>query len=125
MAIAVQVDLAAGPVVSIRALNKAVAQTVAGINDDTCASAYQFVIAPNELVVFSPAGKAAIASIEATVAAIAHSASDCAAITANVDSSMNTLAAVLLNPASYAAGNPGVHPFPTLNVNRYQDNERA
>jgi hypothetical protein len=47
VAVAVQIDLAAGPVVSIHALNKAISTEYRTVNSDTCASAYQFVIAPN------------------------------------------------------------------------------
>lgn len=125
VAIAVQVDLASGPVVSIRAVNKAIATTIAGVGDDTCASAYQFIVAPDEMVVFSAQGKAAIAAVEAAVAAEARSGASCAAITAQVGADMNTLGATLFDPASYAPGNPGVHLLPHLNVNRYQDNQQA
>ena len=119
VAIAVQVDLASGPVIAIHAGNAAVAQTFGAVGADTCASAYQFVIAPNTQVVFSAQGKAGIAAVEAAVAAEARSGDTCAVITDNTDAAMGTLAAVLTDPSSYAAGNPpagGI--LPHVNFNR-------
>ena len=119
VAIAVQVDLAAGPVVNIRASNKAIAQTRRGINDDTCASAYQFIVAPNEMVVFSPSGKAGIAAIESLVSAESRSGDSCAVITEKVDAAMGTMANLLLDSSSYIPGNPGSGGiFPHLSFNR-------
>jgi hypothetical protein len=125
VAIAVQVDLAAGPVVDIRAQNKAIAQTVRSVNADTCASAYQFVVAPDELVVFTPTAKATLATIAAEINTEAHSTDTCAVISATVDGLADNIAAVLLAPGSYAPGSPGGHLFPSINVNRYQDNQQA
>jgi hypothetical protein len=95
------------------------------VNDDTCASAFQFIIAPNQMVVFSAQGKASIASINAAVAAEARSTDDCATITDKVDVLMDGMATALFDPASYTPGDPGVHLAPQLNVNRYQDNQAA
>ena len=125
VAVAVQIDLAVGPVTAIRAGNVAIAQSRGVVNSDTCASAYQFIVAPDEMVVFTPTAKAQIATVAAAVTAEARSTADCATITATVDSSMNTLAGVLTNPASYAPGTPTGHVFPSLNVNRYQSNQSA
>jgi hypothetical protein len=119
VAIAVQVDLAAGPILGLHAGNAAIAQTYNAVGADTCASAYQFVIAPNTQVVFSAAGKAGIAAVEAGVAAEARSGDSCDVITANTDAAMGTLAGVLTDPASYTAGNPpagGI--LPHVNFNR-------
>lgn len=119
VAVAVQVDLAAGPVIAIHAGNAAIAQTVRAVGADTCASAYQFVIAPNTQVVFSSSGKAGIAAVSATVAAEARSGDSCAVITASTDAAMVTLAGVLVDPASYTAGNPPVGGIlPHVNFNR-------
>jgi hypothetical protein len=126
VAAAVQVDLAAGPVVSIHAINKAVAVERSTVNSDTCAMAYQFVIAPNARVVFSASGKADIAAVQAAVRAEVASSASCADIQASVAASMDTLGGVLGDPGSYAPGDPsGPHLLPRLNVNRYQDNQAA
>lgn len=101
VAVAVQIDLASGPVVNIKASNLAISYEYATNNADTCAAAYQFVIAPDLRVSFSDAGKAAIADIKAQVAAEAASTDDCLTITANVASLMDSLGAVLSDPGSY------------------------
>lgn len=101
VAVAVQIDLASGPVVTVRAINKAIATEYATNLADTCAAAYQFIIAPDQTVSFSDAGKAGIDAVKAAVAAEAASTDDCLTIDAAVAADMDTLAGVLSDPASY------------------------
>jgi len=123
VAVSVQIDLAAGPVLAIRALNQAIATTNRAVNADTCASAYQFIVAPDAMVVFSATGKAAIDAIKAAVVAEVRSANSCAVIVANVAAQMDALTVVLSSDSTYEPGTPGATVLPHLNVNRYQDNK--
>jgi hypothetical protein len=108
VAVAVQIDLAQGPVNAITGINKAVADERRTVNADTCAAAYQFIIAPGEQVSFSSDGSAAINSIKARVAAVARSDESCDSIQSNIVSQMDQLYNVLTDPNSYVGAQPNV-----------------
>jgi hypothetical protein len=105
VAVAVQIDLAAGPVVSVSGVNEAVSRTGDGSNDDTGAYAYQFIIAPSEQVVFTPTCTTTINGILADVTAIAKNES---AMQRSVDiaGKFDLLNSTLLNVGCYQAGTP-------------------
>jgi hypothetical protein len=118
-------------VVRIAAINTAIATQFAATNSQTCASAYQFIIAPDQTVRFSADGLAAINAIRANVTAITASTDDCATITAMVAGQMDDLAGVLGDPGSYTFTT--VAPMarlaaavrPSVSVQRYSDVQSA
>lgn len=130
VAVAVQIDLASGPVVAIHADNKAVAYENRTVNADTCASAYQFVIAPSVQTSFSADGSAAIGAIKASVQSAANSGASCESIQASVANDMDSLLNTLLDSSTYNGVAPTAaaaarSAAPAVNVSRYVDVKSA
>jgi hypothetical protein len=119
--VAVQIDLAIGPVNGVVGVNIANSRTVGGQNDDTASYAVQYIIAPSEPVVFTPACTASINGILADITNIAKTESTTtrdADINAQTDNLNNTL----LNTSCYTPGTPtGGQVLVTVNQRKVSD----